>query len=61
MYSEEYGSTSYVPMDMDAVQFIDNRNEKDATFYSSVERLFPYDRFHSTNINNVQMFKAGVF
>ena len=25
MYSEEYGSTSYVPMDMDAVQFIDNR------------------------------------
>ena len=28
MYSEEYGSTSYVPMDMDAVQFIDNRNEK---------------------------------
>lgn len=55
MYSEEYGSTSYVPMDMDAVQFIDNRNEKDATFYSSVERLFPYDRFPllTSTINTV--------
>lgn len=61
MYSEEYGSTSYVPMDMDAVQFIDNRNEKDATFYSSVERLFPYDRFPLLTSTMFKCLRPGCF
>ena len=39
MYSEEYGSTSYVPMDMDAVRFIDNRDEKDVTFDKTTDEL----------------------
>lgn len=28
MYSEEYGNSSYIPMDMDAVRFIDDRSAK---------------------------------
>ena len=61
MYSEEYGSTFYVPMDMDAVQFIDNRDEKDATFYSSVERLFPYDRFPLLTSTMFKCLRPGCF
>ena len=45
MFSEVYGGTSYIPMDMDAVRFIDNRDVKDMSFYATVENLFPYDRF----------------
>lgn len=61
MYSEEYGNSSYIPMDMDAVRFIDNRNEKDMFFYSSVERLFPYDRFPLLTSTMFKCLKPGCF
>lgn len=61
MYSEEYGNTSYIPMDMDAVKFIDNRNTEDMFFYSSVERLFPYDRFPLLLSTMFKCLKPGCF
>lgn len=61
MYSEEYGNSSYIPMDMDAVRFIDDRSAKDIGFYSSVERLFPYDRFPLLTSTMFKCLKPGCF
>lgn len=44
MYSEEYDNTSYIPMDMDAVKFIDNRNTEDMFFIVLLK-----DYFHMTD------------
>ena len=61
MYSEEYGRASYIPMDMDAVRFIDNRSAKDMSFYVSVERLFPYDRFPLLTSTMFKCLNPGCF
>lgn len=61
MYSEECGSATYIPMDMDAVRFIDNRSAKDMSFYSSVERLFPYDRFPLLTSTMFKCLNPGCF
>ncbi len=61
MFSDEFGNSSYKPIDMDAVRFIDNRDANDYEYYGSVERLFPYDRYPFLTSTMFKCLKPGCF
>jgi hypothetical protein len=48
-------------MDMNVVQFIDNKNRKDIDFYDTVDKLFPNNRYPLLTSTMFKCFKPGNF
>lgn len=61
MVAEEYGNASYTPMDIDAVNLIDNRDPDNLYYWSTVEECFPYGRYQRLVSTMFKCLKPGNF
>lgn len=61
MYSTEYGNTKFTPMDMAAVNIIDNRLPSDMLYYINIDDYFPYGRFNQLVSTMFKCLKPGSF